>query len=194
MSKSGRWLAERRPWLSCQVIWSDQTASASSSRGPTNSRCRAVIQAAVHASAQWWLHHVGPGGLAGTTSTPATLTPVRVATKSDPAPRVIGTRTNQRSRSSRRAWLLAATSLQPIAQRHASRGAGPTLANQASPLSDPGPGRSCRLISPLAQLAPSNSPSSPARPHPWSSTAAEVHMTTRHRFSSLYVGAGSLVH
>ncbi len=64
----------------------------------------------------------------------------RVATNRQPSPRRIGYRASQPSRSSRRAWLLAATSLQPIAHRHASNGAGPNLDSHLSPAIFPQPG------------------------------------------------------
>ena len=87
------------------------------------------------------------------TGTPATATPTRVATNRQPSPRRIGYRASQPSRSSRRAWLLAATSLQPIAHRHASNGAGPTLDSHDSPAIVPQPGRNTRVIPTLRQQA-----------------------------------------
>lgn len=68
---------------------------------------------------------------------------------SEPFPRVIGYRASQPCRSSRRAWLLAATSLHPIAHRHASNGAGPSLDSHRSPSIVAGPGRNTRVISTL---------------------------------------------
>jgi hypothetical protein len=76
----------------------------------------------------------------------ATATPTRVATNNEPCPRVIGYLASQPSRSNRLAWLRAATSLQPIAHRHASNGAGPTLANHRTPAIVPGPGLSTLVI------------------------------------------------
>ena len=146
--------------------------SASTSRGPRHSRPRTESQAAVQAHAQSWSHHVGAGAAAAPTASPDIRTPRRVATSSEPLPRVMRWRSSHPWRSSRRACELATLEHQPIADLHASNGAGPTLTSHASPAIDAGPGSSSAIDGPLLSfstpqtLTQSRLPESPHRPAP----------------------------